>query len=94
MSNIITLELTEFKGFSEVTYGYRMYDNYEKTYCNLMTREQWKTCHDPIELLAYALQTKDEQSTAMIDYCVENEEGMMINGQWFDHEELGDLDGE
>ena len=89
MSNTISLIATTFESVINgktygKTYGFRMYDSYEKTYDN----NSESPLVDDFETLEYAIGCGDVLVTGMIDYCRENEQGININRTWYDYDEI------
>jgi hypothetical protein len=85
MSSNTTLEATTFEPLRGAkTYGFRMYDDYSKTYDNNSS----SLIVDDMELLEYAIGCGDSEVTGMIEFLSENEQGMTINGTWYDYEEI------
>lgn len=73
--NRIYLESTTFVNHNgSETYGYRFYDDYEKTYCNLAEAP----ITDDMDLLRFAVKMEDDSS--LINYIIENEKSIEING--------------
>lgn len=87
MSSKVYLKSTKFESMGETTYGFRMYDDYEKTYNNCSEA----FIEDDLDLLRYAKETEDEDIDGMLYFIVENEEGIEINGTWYDFEQIKEI---
>jgi len=87
--NLVGTTFTETTG--DVSYGFRMYDEYEKTYCNIL---ESPPPEDDLELLQVALEYTDDISKAMFDFMREHETGLTINGTYYDWEEIADIVGD
>ena len=82
----MTLTSTEFKNLSDgtSTFGFRLYDEYGKTYDNLLD----KPIEGDVALLLYALDCGDP---AVVTELKDNHtawDGLTINGTWYDAIEL------
>lgn len=84
MSNNIQLVSTTFNDIAGKTYGFRMYDSYEKTYDNNAEAE----ISDDLALLEYAIECGDMIVREMITYCKEHNHGMTINNTWYNYDEI------
>ena len=84
----ITLEATNFDAhiLGTKSYGFRIYDEYSKAYDN----NSESPIFDDIDLLKYALTVDETFSKMMLDYVKKNEQGIIINGQWYDWDEIKD----
>jgi hypothetical protein len=89
MGNRITVVATEFKTKAGDTYGYRMYDDYGQTYCNLFD-ESIMSMPD-LEILGQVVDNLDDVSKAMVDHCNEMQQGIMVNDNWYDYDEIKDI---
>jgi hypothetical protein len=85
MSNRLFLESTEFKNpvTGESTYGYRLYDDHDSTYHNLMD----ECLTDDLQLLKYAI-VNDE--SGMLDFIEEMEKGIYINDTYYQWDQIKD----
>lgn len=87
----LTLVATKFENIcaGEVTYGFRMYDDYFTAYDNLMEAPET----DDLKLLAYCKQQYSDSSDigSALDDLQEMEKGIEINGQWYDWNEIKHL---
>ena len=89
MSNSVCIEPCEFFNVrsGERTYGYRAYDDYEKTYDN-----NWdKIPDDDLEVLDKAMEEPDDILQGMLDYCQEEEKGIYIGSEYCDWEQIKHL---
>jgi hypothetical protein len=91
MSNRLCIVSTEFRNARTegTTYGVRIYDNYDNVYDNL-----WEgILYDDLEILATVLKdTKgNERVEAMFDFIQENENGIDIDGEWYDWDQIKHL---
>lgn len=90
MSNSITLVGTTFSntagGYD--TYGFRMYDDHDAAYCNLMSEEQANTTNEELFKMA-ANEFCDDSINAMVDFALDH--GMIINDTWYSSEEVADM---
>ena len=86
MSNSITLVGTTFNNTAGGdSHGFRMYDDYDAEYCNLMSEEEANATDENLLRLA-ANEYSDDSITQMIDFGLEH--GMLINNTWYDGEEI------
>lgn len=88
MSNTLNIVATEFRNrhSEESTYGFRIYDDYGQTYCNLLTEEEFKS--DDLDLFQIVLENLDDTSRSMIDGVKELSEGVYINGSFYENKDL------
>lgn len=88
MSNQLNLVATKFENLDgDISYGFRIYDDYGKTYYNLDT----EMVKDDLDLLQLVIDNPDNISETMLDYIQENESGILINNNWYDWDEIKDL---
>lgn len=83
----INLVATTFKANAASipdTYGYRIYDDYAKAYDN----NSESPIEDDLDLLEYALQSSDDEVKTMLDFVKEHQNGMNINGEWYDWDQI------
>ena len=91
----LCLVATKFENIAQgdVSYGFRMYDDYMTAYDNLMKAPEL----DDLKLLEYALNTyvkgssSDGEICGALLYLKESENGIEINGEWYDWEQIKDL---
>lgn len=90
MSNSITLVGTTFSntGGGYETYGFRMYDDHDAAYCNIMSKEQANASNEDLLRMA-SNDFCDDSISAMIDFALEY--GMLINDTWFSSEEVAGM---
>jgi len=86
MSNRVTLVSTIFKDVHNnvESYGFRLYDNYASSYCNLLEKEEFEQMSD-FDFVRAAIEY-DAIDENLLEYVEEN--GMFINNEWYDSEEL------
>ena len=84
----VTLTATTFDAHVEVkkSHGFLLHDDYAKTYDN----NSESPITDDLELLKYALSVDDDEIKAILSFIKENEEGMRINGVWYDWYEISE----
>ena len=82
------LVATEFKNTVEgtSTFGFRLYDSYGKTYGNGSS----VPIEGDLALLEYALTDMDEETKLAFDNIKEMQNGLNINGTWYDWDEIKD----
>ena len=88
MSNRCHIVRTEFKNIfdGEVTYGFRLYDDYESMYSNLY-EASIKDMSD-MDLLREARELcRDKDSDVFASLC-ENEDGIDIDGTYYEWDEI------
>jgi len=98
MSNNVTIVATRFTNLDEehdpdgMTYGFRAFDGFEKTYCNSMTEDKVRL--PDLELLReIAANHADETLESMFDYVRANRTSIEINGTQYEWQEVrGALD--
>lgn len=86
MSNQVTIEPTRFvdERTGRETLGFRVYDDYEQTYCNNMS----SIPGDDLEFFRMALENIDNALDLMLDYMCMNEKGITIGNEFYDFEEV------
>lgn len=94
MSNRACLLSTKFEdvghgpgegtGGGGVTYGFRIYDDYSKSYDN----NAECAIEGDLELLSYALENGDEQAQSILSFITEEEHGLDINNEWYEWEQI------
>jgi len=82
---LIATTFTDLSG--HVSYGYRLYDNYGKTYCNM------SSCliEDDLELLQFAIREEDEFSETLFAFLSEEQQGLEINNEFYDFDLIKDV---
>jgi len=103
MSNKVTIQPTKFSnlGGSEVTWGVRVYDEYDSSYdntweqsevdCFFNHEKQIYEQVDPLSILAKVCMTENEVIDSMIEYVIENETGIWIGSDWFEWEQIKEV---
>lgn len=89
MSNIATIQPTIFQnhGTENKTYGVRVYDNYGQAYDNT-----WDSIpDDDMEILRLIKDNDNEIISAIIDFVVEEEEGIMIGEEYYEWDIIKDI---
>ncbi len=93
----ITIDLCEFKTMNGSTYGIKVYDDYDKGYDNLMEKKQFTKLQNAIKknkkkgdlnVLVYANDCGDEKIDEMLKSVKEDQNGITINGDYYDWDEL------
>lgn len=86
MSNRACIQATEFhdKPAGSITYGFRIYDNEGQTYDNT-----WDSIpDDDMEVLKMVCRSDDETVRGIIDFIIEQENGVEIGDEWYDWEQI------
>ena len=94
MSNQIYLVKTTFTDHSGSCNGFRMYDNYDKTYNNMADMLDIVLPDGNLEFLGCILEnfmSDDMAIQTMIDFIKEEAKGIEINGTYYDYEEIKEL---
>lgn len=87
--NRVTLQPTVFINHprGDKTYGYRMYDDYGQTYCNL-----WESIpDDDLEIVRLALEDGDDIAQSMFGFILEHGYGLYIGGEWYGWDKIKHL---
>lgn len=83
MGNNVYIQRTEFTNVAtireEPSYGYRIYDDYDQTYCNTMAGADMQL--EPSEFLAIAIHTFDERATSMFDFACHDKGAIYIDDE-------------
>ena len=84
MNNHINLVSTIFEDVTtnNISYGYRFFDDYNAEYCDQLSQP----ITDELDLLAAVFNYSNDSS--ILEYIEENEVGIMINGTWYDFDEI------
>ncbi len=94
----LNIDLCEFKTLIGSTYGIKVYDDEGKGYDNLMEKDQFNELEQAMsndaydgnmQVLEYAANSGDENITEMIENIKCNEEGVLINGSYYEFDDLG-----
>lgn len=72
---------------SDDTYGFRMYDEYAKTYDNTFQTP----IDDDLELFKEVMKSEDEVVQDMVSHIADYKEGIWINGTWYFWEDISKL---
>lgn len=99
MSNQISIERTEFRSWSngklETSYGYRIYDNYDKSYNNTFASpdaadDEGKLPDEDLTLLKIVARDSinDEAIAALLSHVTENQIGVTIDGVFYEWDEI------
>ena len=85
----INLVATEFNNYvvGSVSYGWRMYSDYDSTYCNFGVGK----IEDDLELLQSLKDELDERAKAMLLDVKDNEYSMFINEVEYQYCEISDI---
>lgn len=89
MSNQVSLVRTEFRNMRDMdsSYGYRIFDNYDKAYYNTLDADQ--VPDDDLELLKFVTETaNDDLSEGILDYLRMNEAGIDIDDTWYEYDQI------
>lgn len=92
MSNRATLQRTIFVNHpsGDKTYGYRIYDDYEQTYCNILSEDDLDMNISPSAFLAKAKETFDNTSDSIFSGAIDHG-GIYVDGDWFELTEEGEI---
>lgn len=90
MSNSITLVGTTFSdtGGGYETYGFRMYDDHDAGYCNIMSKEQSNSSNEDLFKMA-SNEFCDDSINAMVDFALDH--GILINDTWYSGDEVAEM---
>lgn len=96
MSNRVTIQPTKFVNLLEtgsedlqgITYGVRVYDDYGNAYSNTWDK---MPIGDMEVLRKVCNEMDDDVTSAMIDYVVENENGLYIGDNWYECDEIKEI---
>ena len=89
MSNMATIQPTIFEDHNtnEKSYGVRVFDNYAQTYDNT-----WENIpDDDFAMLQMVIDNENEVMCSIIDYVIENQNGIMIGQAYYDWEDIKHL---
>jgi len=93
MTNLIPTSFTDIRT-GEISLGYRLYDDYESTYCNIMNLNDptYQIPNDDLEFLNDAMEylKGDNISKNMISDLKENQLGIFIGPTWYDYDKIKD----
>jgi hypothetical protein len=83
MSNKIVIQKTEFKNIpqGDILYGYRMYDDYDQTYGNIMEKEDMEL--PPLEFIQKIEPYFDEAAHDMFKFALHEKHGIEIDGKYY-----------
>ena len=86
MSNSVAITPTIFTNArtQAVTYGYRAYDDYSQTYCNTLE----SIPDDDLDFLRMVVESADEVVSDMLDYVVDYEKTIDIDGTFYTYDEI------
>jgi hypothetical protein len=92
--NKVVIEPTQFINVrgpegENVTWGYRIYDNYGSHYDNTLE----SIPDDDLELLKIVVENNDDVIQDMLGHLVETENGLEIGGAWYDYSEIKQIIG-
>lgn len=95
MSNQAVLTKTKFIDLKsgEESFGWRMYDNYGKDYSNVFLEEELEKLDD-LGLLTHAANSLHEEDFpvgGILDYCIENETGIIIDETYHEFSEIQEI---
>lgn len=91
MSNRICIQATKFTDISgredrDESWGFRIYDDYDSEYYNVLTEQQARTV-DPLAFLDIIIETLGNDQNHL-QYVAETECGIDINDRWYEWEEI------
>ncbi len=91
MSNLISIQATRFTDISsgEKSYGYRIYDDYDSAYSNLLSKEE--ASGNDLDLLKLVAENENSAVSSMLEYVRNNENGIQINDTQYDWEEICEI---
>lgn len=82
MANRVYLLSTTFKDVSGESYGFRVSDEYDKAYYNMLEH----LVNDDMKILKIAIET--DEFSQFADFLRDNELGLTINDTWYDWSEI------
>jgi len=87
MSNRAYIVRTKFEGITDgdVSYGVRVYDDYESYYNNNF---EGPPTADDIELFKTCLEQENEEQDGVLSFVVEEHKGCYIDDNWYTWEQL------
>ena len=90
MSNCAGIKGTIFTDIhtGDLSYGYRIYDDYGQSYNNRLNEDQIKNDMVLLEQVCHNLE--DTVAAGIIDCMIEDNYGITINGNYYDYEEIKD----
>lgn len=90
MSNRVNIILTKFADISgEESFGYRIFDNYERDYDDFMDRyvfEYYSQPENVAEFVKCVVNNASVNSRSLIGFMKDN--GASVNDVWYDAEEI------
>lgn len=96
MSNLVTIVATKFINLDEednsdgVTFGFRVFDDFEMSYCNSMSEEEARQ-NDFDLLRSIVARCADRPLQGMFDFMATNKRGIEINGSYYEWEEIEEI---
>ncbi len=90
--NRITIQPTIFENHPQgsKTYGYRMYDNYGVTYCNV-----WESIpDDDLDIIKQVMEDGDDTAQAMLGFCLEYGRELFVGDVEYEWKEIKHLFGD
>ena len=100
MSNRVSIVRTKFEKISgDISYGFRIYDDYDNDYNNCMDDSIWTMSSLAFLKMLWknSADYLDETGMEMIDFTIENKSGMYLDDEWLEWDEIKgsfDLDGD
>lgn len=72
------------------SFGFRICDAENFVYCNMLdTREELPD--DPLGFLRVVIENAGEKVLGMLEDCINEEDGLFINDEWFDYSQIADI---
>lgn len=85
MSNRVHLNAVKMEYLDgTLSYGYTISDDEDMSFDN----NAEAMIEDDLDLLRYAKKTADASTEGMLDFIQETEKGILINGTWYDWDEI------
>lgn len=89
MTNYITIHPTEFFDVrtGEKSLGFRVYDDYASSYCNICE----SLPDDDLEFISMVLEYADDNIRIMLDHVREHELGIFVGDEFYEWEQIKHL---
>lgn len=89
MSNRAHLTRTKFEDEAGAGWGWRLSDDYVRSYCDHHSESEVPT--EPLKLLAKAAAEANDEESELFEDLLTNKKGISLNGDWHEFDQIAPI---